>query len=235
MVSRAKRNGPTEQIDFFGQRVAESLPRIQTLQQDLEPILKLVTLYTDVLDQNGSVAKHLHIPLISTRIEDRVSGLFSSSQPLIVDAAGDDDHLGSPPSWVDVIRESKTIDQIHLHDQEQYRIPVRGATVEVSKSDWDILSSNVLQRLLGTAPEPEDVQAELRAREDLMEDLTALGESVSEGKRMVQTIKHDTTCTYFLSQCDDSDNAPNFARAAPNCQWRLCHIRISSTPCRNDV
>lgn len=165
-----------------------------------------MTLYTEVLDQNGSVAKHLHMPLFSSRIEDRVSGLFSSSQPLIVDVASDDDYCGTPPSWVDVIRVSKTIHHIHLHDDEQYRIPVRGAMVEVGKSDWDILSSNVLQRLLETPPEsetppePEDVQAELRARKELIEDLTALGEGISEGERMVQNVKHDSSCTVLTFQ-----------------------------------
>ncbi|KAJ5556625.1 hypothetical protein N7494_000540, partial [Penicillium frequentans] len=180
--------------------VTDPLPTFQTLQQYLEPIL--VTLYTEVLDQNGSVAKHLHMPLFSSRIEDRVSGLFSSSQPLIVDVASDDDYCGTPPSWVDVIRVSKTIHHIHLHDDEQYRIPVRGAMVEVGKSDWDILSSNAARNTprIGNTPEPEDVQAELRARKELIEDLTALGEGISEGERMVQNVKHDSSCTVLTFQ-----------------------------------
>lgn len=91
-------NRPTEQIDFFGHKVIGPLPRIQTLRQDLQPILKLVTLYTKVLDRNGSVAKHLHMPLLSSRIEDRFNSLFSSSYPHVVDLADDDDCYEIRPS-----------------------------------------------------------------------------------------------------------------------------------------
>jgi len=190
-------NRPTEQIDFFGHKVIGPLPRIQTLRQDLQPILKLVTLYTKVLDQNGSVAKHLHMPLLSSRIEDRVNSLFSSSYPHVVDLADDDDCYGIRPSWVDVIQESEMIDQIKLCDEEQYRIFVRGMLVEVNKSDCDILSSNVLQRLLRTPPEPEDVQAEQGARSELMEGLIELHEDISESEVITQVLSTISTQTNF--------------------------------------
>lgn len=83
------------------------------------------------------------------------------------------------------------IDQIDLNEEDQYRISVRGVLVEVSKSDWDMLSSNVLQRLLGTTPEPEDVQAEQGARNELIEDLIEFGEGISESERIMHNLKHE--------------------------------------------
>ena len=89
------------------------------------------------------------------------------------------------------------IDQIELCDEEQYRIFVRGMLVEVNKSDCDILSSNVLQRLLRTPPEPEDVQAEQGARSELMECLIELHEDISESEVITQVLSTISTQTNF--------------------------------------
>lgn len=152
------------------------------MRQDLQPIQKLVTLYTEVLDRNGSVAKHLHMPLFSSRIEDRINALFSSSRPRMVDVASADNHRRPRLSWVDVIRESETIDQIDF-DEDQCRFCIHGVSIDLNKSDRDLLSSNVLQKLLQTPPEPEDIQAERGARKDLIGDLIELREDIQESER----------------------------------------------------
>jgi hypothetical protein len=179
---------PTEPIDFFGHRVSSPLPRIETVRHGLQPILKLMRLYIEILDRNGSVAKQLHKPLFSNKIEDRINGLFSSSRPRVVELASDDSLRGGHPSWVDLIRESNLNNQIELRDEDQYRLCIRGLSLDMNKSDRDILSSNVLQKLLLMPPEPEDAQAEREARTELVKDLTRLREDISESDETVQTI-----------------------------------------------
>ncbi|KAJ5849171.1 hypothetical protein N7534_007860 [Penicillium rubens] len=179
---------PTGPIDFFGHRVSSPLPRIETVRHDLQPILKLMRLYIEILDRNGSVAKQLHRPLFSNKIEDRINGLFSSSRPRVVELASDDSLFGGHPSWVDLIQEANLNNQIELRDEDQYRLCVRGLSLDMNKSDRDILSSNVLQKLLLMPPEPEDVQAEREARTELIKDLTRLREDILEIDETVQTI-----------------------------------------------
>lgn len=175
-------NMPTEPIDFFGHRVSSPLPRIETVRHDLQPILKLMRLYIEIIDRNGSVAKQLHKPLFSNKIEDRINGLFSSSRPRVVELASDDSLFGGHPSWVNLIQEANLNNQIELRDEDQYRLCVRGLSLDMNKSDRDILSSNVLQKLLLMPPEPEDVQAEREARTELIKDLTRLREDISESE-----------------------------------------------------
>jgi hypothetical protein len=175
-------NMPTEPIDFFGHQVSSPLPRIESVRHDLQPILKLTRLYIGILDRNGSVAKQLHKPLFSNKIEDRINGLFSSSRPRVVELASDDSLCGARPSWVDLIQESNLNNQIELSDEDQYRLCVRGLSLHMNKSDLDILSSNVLLKLLLAPPEPEDVQTEREARTELIEDLTRLQEDISESE-----------------------------------------------------
>ncbi|OQE69423.1 hypothetical protein PENNAL_c0134G03825 [Penicillium nalgiovense] len=181
-------NMPTEPIDFFGHRVSSPLPRIETVRHDLQPILKLMRLYIEIIDRNGSVAKQLHKPLFSNKIEDRINGLFSSSRPRVVELASDDSLFGGHPSWVNLIQEANLNNQIELRDEDQYRLCVRGLSLDMNKSDRDILSSNVLQKLLLMPPEPEDVQAEREARTELIKDLTRLREDILEIDETVQTI-----------------------------------------------
>ncbi|KAJ5982121.1 hypothetical protein N7451_012221 [Penicillium sp. IBT 35674x] len=135
MIACPQSNRLTKRIDFFGHQVSSPLPRITTVPQDLQPIQKLTTLYTKDLDRNGSVAKHLYMPLFSSRIEDRINGLYSSSRPQIVDLASDDNHCGARLSWPDVIRESAKNGQLDSREEDRYRLCIRGVLVEVNKSD----------------------------------------------------------------------------------------------------
>jgi hypothetical protein len=180
-------NMPTEHIDFFGHRVSSPLPRIETVRHGLQPILKLMRLYIGILDRNGSVAKQLHKPLFSNKIEDRINGLFSSSRPRVVELASDDSLRGGHPSWVDLIRESNLNNQIELRDEDQYRLCIRGLSLDLSKSDRDILSSNLLQKLLLMPPEPEDVQAEREARTELIKDLRLACERTFQKVRVIHS------------------------------------------------
>ncbi|KAJ5555981.1 hypothetical protein N7513_003623 [Penicillium frequentans] len=203
MITCPQTYRPTKHIDFFGHQISNPLPRIKTVRQDLQPIQKLVTLYTEVLDRNGSVAKHLHMPLFSSRIEDRINALFSSSRPRMVDVASADNHRRPRLSWVDVIRESETIDQIDF-DEDQCRFCIHGVSIDLNKSDRDLLSSNVLQKLLQTPPEPEDIQAERGARKDLVGDLIELREDIQESERSTQAMGSVTPEASFDIQMWDA-------------------------------
>lgn len=124
--------------------------------------------YMEVLDQNWSVAKHLHMPLFSSKIEDRINGLFSSPRPQITGLASDNNYGRGRPSWVNLIQESVSKDHIELYDGYGYRCFFRGMSVEMSESDCDALSSDVLRKLVQVPPEPEDVQTERVARAQLI-------------------------------------------------------------------
>jgi hypothetical protein len=56
-------------------------------------------------------------------------------------------------------------------------------SVEMSESDCDALSSNVLRKLLQVPPEPEDMQTEQEARAQLIQDLIHLQEDISGSER----------------------------------------------------
>lgn len=175
-------NMPTEPIDFFGHQSSSPLPRIESVRHDLQPILKLIRLYLEILDRNGSVAKQLHMPLFSNKMENRINGLFSSSIPQVVELAGDNSYSGSRPGWVDLIQESNLNNQIELRDEDQYSLCIRGMSIDMNKRNRDILSSNVLRKLLQAPAEPEDVQTEREARDELIEDLTRLQKDISESE-----------------------------------------------------
>jgi hypothetical protein len=182
-MSPYSRIQPSEFVDFFGLRVTSPLQRIESVRDDLQPILKLLNSYSEILNQNGSVAKHLHLPLFSSRIEDRINGLFSSTRPPIVSLAHDDTNCGIRPTWVDLIQESISKDRFEMCDEHNYRYIFRGVAVEMSETDCDALSSDILRKLLEASPEPDDMQTEQEARAQLIQDLTHLQRDVSERER----------------------------------------------------
>lgn len=77
--------------------------------------------------------------------------------------------------------------QIELRDEDQYRLCIRGLLLDLSKSDCDILSSNLLQKLLLMPPEPEDVQAEREARTELIKDLRLACERTFQKVRVIHS------------------------------------------------
>lgn len=178
----APRIKPAESVDFFLHQVSSPLPRIGSVRDDLQPILKLLHSYMEILDQNGSVAKHLDMPLFSGKIEDRINGLFSSSRPQITGLNSDNNCGGGRPSWVNLIQESVSKDQIESFDGYGYGCFFRGMFVKMSESDCDALSSRVLRKLVQVPPDPEDVQTEREARAQLIQDLTHLQGDIGESE-----------------------------------------------------
>jgi hypothetical protein len=68
-------------------------------------------------------------------------------------------------------------------DEHNYRYIFRGVAVEMSETDCDALSSDILRKLLEASPEPDDMQTEQEARAQLIQDLTHLQRDVSERER----------------------------------------------------
>jgi hypothetical protein len=101
----------------------------------------------EILDQNGSVAKHLYMHLFSSKIEDRINGLFSTPRPQITGLASENKCGQSRPSWVNLIQESINKDHFGLFNGYRYRCSFRGISVEMSESDCDAFSSHVLRKL----------------------------------------------------------------------------------------
>lgn len=180
-------------VDFFLHLVSAPLPRVESARADLQPILKLLNDYSELLDQNGSVAKHLHMPLFSSRIEDRINNLFSCSRPQVVGLADDDNYYRGQPSWANLIQASTLTDHVELFDGSMYRCSFGDMSVEMSKSDCDTLSADVLRKLLQAPPEPEDVETEREARSQLIRDLTHLQEDISKSEGDIRP--HKTTYT----------------------------------------
>lgn len=196
MAPRLARIKSAESVDFFLPQVSSPLPQIGSARDDLQPILKLLNVYLEILDQNGSVAKHLYMPLFSSKIEDRINGLFSTPRPQITGLASDNHCDGICPTWVNLIQESISKDQFELLDGCRYRLFFRGRALEMSESDRDALSSDVLRKLLQVPPESEDVQTEREARAQLIQDLTHLQEDISQSER-------DTPSTKQLTYSND--------------------------------
>jgi hypothetical protein len=98
---------------------------------------------------------------------------------------------------VNLIQESISKDHFELFDGSRYRCFFRGMSVEMSESDYDTLSSDVLRKLLEVPPEPEDLQTEREARAQLIQDLSYLQEDISESERdtPLQNNLHTLTTT----------------------------------------
>lgn len=145
--------------NFFARLLLSTVPRAESARHGLKPILELLAWYVEILDRKGSIAKHLYMPLFSSRIEDKINGSFSSSHPYVLGLDSDDSRSGVCPSWIDLIQESISKDHFEICDDCKYRYSFGGITVEMSKTDCDALSSNELRKLLQAPPEPEDVQS----------------------------------------------------------------------------
>jgi hypothetical protein len=208
MAPRPARVKSAESVDFFLRQVASPLPQIGSARDDLRPILKLLNVYLEILDQNGSVAKHLYMPLFSSKIEDRITGLFSTPRPQITGLASDNHCDGICPSWVNLIQEPISKDQFELLDGYRYRCFFRGRALEMSESDRDALSSDVLRKLVQVPPEPEDVQTEREARAQLIQDLTHLQEDISQSEKDTPSTKILHTLT-TISNWKYSSNPPS--------------------------
>ncbi|OKP09515.1 hypothetical protein PENSUB_5137 [Penicillium subrubescens] len=85
--------------------------------------------------------------------------------------------------------------------------------MEMSKSDCDALSSDVLRKLLEAPPEPGDMQTEREARAQLIQDLTNLEEDISESEGDTQPPRDNLHMLTTTSEWKGSDNSQNYAGA----------------------
>ncbi|KAJ5152447.1 hypothetical protein N7492_009727 [Penicillium capsulatum] len=123
---------------------------------------------------HGSIARHFSMPLLSARLTGRVKGLFSTPSPRIAEKFQVDGVSCPFPGWLDLIREGIPKEQFEVCDGDVYRYHTADITIEMPRSDFDILSSGVPLKLLQAPPDPEDIQAEREAREQMIPDLVRL-------------------------------------------------------------
>lgn len=142
----------------------------------LTSILEQLESYHTVIGANGSIAKHFSLPLLSTRIEVRVKGLFSTTQPYTMEQLQVGGDSRSIPDWLDLIREGISKEQIELCDDDVYLYRTPDMTIKLPRRDFDLISSGVPLKLLQAPPDPEDIQAENEARVQMIPDLIRLQE-----------------------------------------------------------
>lgn len=167
-------------VDFFAHKETAKLRPFEPLRETLQPILKLLQSYRVILGCNGSIAKHLEIPLFSSRIKARINESFSNPRPHIVEMP--DGRCGPPPSWTDLIREAFSEDQFEFRDDNAYRYCIGGILVETSRADRDLLCSGLLRKLLQGRTDPEDLQKEYDSRFQVISDLIRLNKDALEGE-----------------------------------------------------
>lgn len=124
--------------------------------------LELSATYLVVLGRGESLARYLDVPLLSDFVEEKFSKLFSTCSPHLAEA---DNAQGSNMlSWVDVIREFNPA-QVEHTDNGTYRFPIQGLLVRISETDYAIIQSGILQKLINLWPDARDVQEELETVE----------------------------------------------------------------------
>lgn len=173
--------GRVDQVDFLVHREAGQLQLFEPLRENLQSILKLLKCYQIVLGSNGSIAKHLKMPLFCSRVEARINASFSSPHPRIVELL-ENGRGETCVSWMDLVREPLSENQFQYEGTDIHRYCMNGIWVEMGTTDRYMLCSGVLQKLLHSGPDPEDMQKERESRHQVVADLLQLNEDALEGK-----------------------------------------------------
>ncbi|KAJ5292071.1 hypothetical protein N7478_001322 [Penicillium angulare] len=215
----------TNQVNFFVDQEVGHLCELEPLRKNLQQISSLLESYTAVINCNGSLARHLNFPLFSSRMESRVSGLFSSLSPCVVESSTTSLNCNFNPSWTDLICAEISPDQFESCGG-LVRCCVWDKTIEMRESDRATLCSGVLQKLLLAPAEAVDVEKEHETRLQIITDLNNLQGDVMkvDGKirsilRMLQEKDHTrdlgvppSDLTYAASgsrNSSDTDGSPS--------------------------
>ncbi|OJJ83547.1 uncharacterized protein ASPGLDRAFT_58638 [Aspergillus glaucus CBS 516.65] len=152
--------------------------------------LELWATYLVVLGRGESLARYLGVPLLSDFVEEKFNKLFSTCSPPLAET---DNAQGSNMlSWVDVIREFES-DQVEYTDDGTCRFPIQGLLVQISETDYTIMQSGILQKLLNLWPDPRDVQEELETVELAIAEVSEWNQYALQG-RTVTPFNKTTNC-----------------------------------------
>lgn len=167
-------------VDFLFSSGISQAERPDHLCAKLSSILEQLETYHTVMGANGSIARHFSLPLLNTRIEARVEGLFSTARPNCVEQFQVGGVSRPSPDWLDLIREDIPKGQFEVCGDDMYHCRTPGFTIKISRCDLDILSSGVPLKLLQAPPYPEDIQTEREVRVQMILDLVLLQEGASK-------------------------------------------------------
>lgn len=148
-------------LNFLARQENVHLRHLEVSEPPLSS-LELSATYLVVLGRGESLARYLGAPLLSDFVEEKFNKVFSTCSPPLAET---DKAQGSKMlSWVDVIHEFNH-DQVEYTDDGTYRFPIQGLLVQISETDYAIIQSGILQKLLSPWPDPRDVQEELETVE----------------------------------------------------------------------
>ncbi|KAJ6174824.1 hypothetical protein N7485_004629 [Penicillium canescens] len=174
------------ELDLFVRHNPGQLQKIPDLRAKIESILTSVDSYSTAIDEGKVIERHLNLPLLGSRLEDIVSGSFSSPCPRIVETNGPMNDYGVTPGWVDLIRDARP-GQFEPHGNEMFHYRTQGLTIEMNKHDREAVCSPVFRKIFCSGLLPEDLKAE-------QETITALLGDMSElGKDMIQVQTQQVT------------------------------------------
>lgn len=154
--------------------------RLRHLEVSEPPLssLELSATYLVVLGRGESLARYLGVPLLSDFVEEKFNKLFSTCSPPLAET---DNAQGSNIlSWVDVIREFD-YERVEYTDDGTYRFPIQGLLVQISETDYAMIQSGILQKLLNPWPDPRDVQEELETVELAIAEVSEWNQYASQG------------------------------------------------------
>ncbi|PYH91980.1 hypothetical protein BO71DRAFT_292027, partial [Aspergillus ellipticus CBS 707.79] len=144
-------------LDFFSCQTNAPLERFEKLE-GLLSMIDLPKVYLSVLDRRESLARHLHVPLLSTFIEERINSIFTRSNPLSSQESGTGH--SETLNWVDVVREFD-IDGNQPSRDGVHSCLLRGRLIDIPEADYAKLKTGILQQMIEPLPIADDVKKEL--------------------------------------------------------------------------
>lgn len=176
-------------VDFLFPRHDPPLRHFDVGRETLLSGLDQLRSYRGALDRRESLARHLGVPLVSDILEERISGLFSSRSPCVIEPEAEEHGMHST-SWLEVIRH---IDPARLErgDDGTYRCRFQGLLVQIPETDYKMISTGVLQKLVNPWPDVRDLKEEMHAVGLVMKLVSEWGQ---------RTMQSEMNCT---CQCPD--------------------------------
>lgn len=165
-------------LNFLARQKDVHLRHFEASEPSLS-ILELSAAYQAVLGRGGSLARYLDVPLLSDFMEEKFSKLFSTRSPHLAEA--ENTQGNEIISWIDVIREVD-LGRVEHTDDGTYRCPIQGLLVRISESDYTMIQSGILQKLINPWPDARDLQEELDTVELTITEVSEWNQYALQGR-----------------------------------------------------
>lgn len=115
-------------------------------------LVRSLEAYREVLQANGSIAKHLGISLFINKLESRVCELFSTPFPCM---EGVNDLEERQISWLDIVKEKIPTERFtHTATPGIYSCRIGTVVLRMPEADRDLVCSDTISKVLYSRPEP---------------------------------------------------------------------------------